>query len=160
LRRRLSWDDGFCIIAAAFLTIFCALAEIEKDRIYIVQALARGDFPPNLSWTSEKIMWGLTSQAKIQFAAICIFFTCVWACKLSLLMFYREIYRKLVKVIEMRNFMKWWWIVVGCCIISYLLVELSNVLVCLPVSRRWHLGGKAFFLFKSCVLQAKQVRPV
>ncbi|KAH6680810.1 hypothetical protein B0J14DRAFT_649188 [Halenospora varia] len=131
--RRLHWDDVLQIGGMISLLICTILNELQHDDIYALQALAPIEGAPEQATFRQEITDTTRRQAKLQFIFIIFFWTCLWFIKASFLMFYKRLFDGL------SGYMKWWWIVVVTCIVTYIMCILSNFLECLPLSRRFEL---------------------
>ena len=134
--KRLFWDDAFAISAIVSLTVMAILNQTSRDAIYLIEVIAAGGAPHPPFTTAEKISSAMIAQSKMQFFFMMLFWTTLWSIKGSLLMFYRRLF------VGLDGYMKWWWMVVGVCIVTYLASILSNIMDCMPLKRRFSLDPK------------------
>lgn len=73
---------------------------------------------------------------KLQFSIIILFWTSLWAVKLSFLMFYRRIFAGLP------GRMIWWKLVFVFTILAYLGCQATNLKSCTPISNYFRIGRK------------------
>lgn len=131
--RRFFCDDALQLAAMSCLIILAVLNELQHDTIYALQAIApkEGD---KAGLTFVHVITDATrEQAKQQFVAIIVFWTCLWLIKASFLMFYRRLF------FNLSGYMRWWWIVTVVCMATFVANILANFLECLPLSRRFEL---------------------
>lgn len=134
--KQLFWDDIFAISAIVWLTVMAILNHLSLDAIYFMAAIAKGETPSAQFTTAEKIATTRVSQSKMQFCFMISFWNCLWSAKGSLLMFYRKLFT------GVDGYMKWWWIVVGSCIVTWMISLLTNFMVCMPLTRRFSMDQK------------------
>jgi hypothetical protein len=134
--KRFFWDDAFAISAMVCLTGMAILNELSRNAIYLTELIASGGTPGPPFTTAEKISSAMIAQSKMQFSFMMLFWTCLWSVKGSLLMFYRRLF------IGVDGYMKWWWVVVGSCILTWLISVLTDFMDCMPLRRRFSLDPK------------------
>lgn len=134
--KRLFWDDAFAIAGIVCLTAMAILNQTSRDAIYLIELMASGGTPGPPFTTTEKISSTIIAQMKMQFFFMMLFWTTLWSVKGSLLMFYRRLF------IGVDGYMKWWWAVVGFCILTWLVSVLTNFMDCIPLRRRFSLAPK------------------
>ena len=132
--KRLFWDDAFAIAGTVCLTAMAVLNQTSRDAIYLIELMANGGTLGPPFTTAAKISSTITAQMKMQFFFMMLFWTTLWCVKGSLLMFYRRLF------IGVDGYMKRWWVVVGFCIVTYLISVLTNFMDCMPSRRRFSLA--------------------
>lgn len=115
------------------LTGMAIVNDMTRDAIYMVISLSKGSAPASPYETPEKIVAGIVWQLKMQFGFMVLFWTTLWSIKASLMMFYRKLFSGLF------GYMVWWWVMVGVCVATWLASILTNIFVCLPMSKRFSL---------------------
>ncbi|RFU31558.1 hypothetical protein B7463_g4771, partial [Scytalidium lignicola] len=135
--KKLHVDDFLAIGAACSLLILAILNHYQRPVIYALVDASTGKPPPAPYNTQLGFANGIVYQAKLQFAFMLFFWTCLWTVKFSFLMFYRKLF------VGIQGYMKWWWGVVVFCILTYLASVLTLFLSCVPVSRRFSIAPEA-----------------
>lgn len=77
---------------------------------------------------------------KVQFGIIILFWTCVWAVKLSILVFYKSLYDRLS-----RRYLHAWWAVVGFVALTYVGCWGLQFASCSPLKSYFIIGTKDTF---------------
>jgi len=134
--QRLFWDDAFAVSGMVWLTMMTILNHLSCDAIYLIQTIAEGGTPPAPFTTSNKISSTIMLQRKMQMIFMVFFWNCLWSVKGSLLM----LYRRLFTCVD--GYMKWWWVVVASCVLTWLISVLTNFMTCMPLRRRFSLDPK------------------
>ena len=135
--KRLFWDDAFAISAMLWLTVMAILNQLSCNAIYLMEALAEGRTPPTpFLTTPDQIITTIISQRKMQMLFMISFWNCLWSVKASLLMLYSR------RLLCVQGYMRWWWVVVASCILTWLISILTNFLACIPLRRRFSLDPK------------------
>ncbi|CZR70209.1 uncharacterized protein PAC_20110 [Phialocephala subalpina] len=134
---RLFWDDAFQFLGMINLTILAILNQLQRDTIYALKATAPPEGDPAEKTFQHVVTDATREQAKLQFVLIIVFWTCLWAIKGSLLMFYRQLF------CHLRKYMVWWWVVTITCIATWVGCILANFLECLPLENRFELDLQA-----------------
>lgn len=75
----------------------------------------------------------ISAKLKLQFAFVIIFWTALWTAKISLMMFYRKLF------MSVNGYLLYWRITLGLLLVSYAGCMISNIVVCLPISKRFSL---------------------
>lgn len=137
---RLYWDDFFAILGVLWLTVMVIMNHLARDGIYVQMDMATLGRPSNQKFlVQDKITAGMLisnavlEQKKMQFAFMVAFWNCLWSAKASLLMFYRRLFA------GVDGYMRWWWVVVVSCIVTWMISLLTDFMVCLPLRRRFSL---------------------
>ena len=123
-----------------YFTTASACFRISNVKISQSNAAKNGLPPPVIDqqkWTEDISLFAIYHTV-----AIIFLWGALWAGKFSMLSFYRRL------MMDMEGFMKWWWIVLTICVLTFWGCFVSNFLVCVPFSRRfsadlkskWHLG--------------------
>lgn len=79
---------------------------------------------------------------RIQFGIIILFWTCVWAVKLSILIFYKSLFDRLSRV-----YLYAWWAVVAFVALSYVGCWVLQFLSCKPLGSYFNIGPNSTFAF-------------
>ena len=137
---RLYWDDGFAIFGMMWLTVMVITNHFARDAIYLQLDLATTGRPSNPKFMVQDrnaaamlVRNAILGQKKMQFAFMVAFWNTLWSAKASLLMFYRRLFA------GVDGYMRWWWVVVISCIITWIASLLTDFMVCLPLRRRFSL---------------------
>ncbi|KAF8851013.1 hypothetical protein BDZ45DRAFT_808656 [Acephala macrosclerotiorum] len=130
---RLFWDDAFQLVGMVTLTVLAVLIQLQRNTIYALKAAAPLEGDPTGKKFQHVVTDATREQAKLQFVLIVVFWTCLWAIKGSLLMFYRRLF------CHMQEYMMWWWIVTITCVATWAGCILANFLECLPLEQRFEL---------------------
>lgn len=134
--KRFFWDDGWVSFGMICLTIMAVMNQLQRETIYMILGLQTGLTPKKAYNTPEKVASAMIHQSKLQFVFMMFFWTTLWSVKASLLMFYRRLF------IGVQGYMRWWWVVVGICVVTWLMSFLSNFMDCMPLRRRFSLDPK------------------
>jgi hypothetical protein len=121
LNSRLGFDDGFATLAILLLLAHAVIITFMAEPMYdILRVSASGStfVPP------ENFMERSTFYLKCQFAAICLFWSCIWAVKASFLSFYRN-FTDGLKYLGAA-----WWVMVAFTTMSYLASVISYPVSC------------------------------
>ncbi|KAH8816603.1 hypothetical protein F5884DRAFT_776774 [Xylogone sp. PMI_703] len=128
---KLHADDFLAIGAACSILILLILNHYQRPVIYALVDASMGKPLPAPYNTQLGFADGVVYQAKLQFAFMLFFWTCLWNVKFSFLMFYHKLF------VSIQGYMRWWWAVVIFCILTYLASVLTLFLSCVPISRRF-----------------------
>ena len=82
---------------------------------------------------------------RVQFGIIILFWTCVWAVKLSILIFYKSLFDRLS-----RNYMYFWWAVVVFVALTYVGCWALQFESCSPLGSYFIIGPKSTYAFYLC----------
>ncbi|KAJ5054219.1 uncharacterized protein L3040_000500 [Drepanopeziza brunnea f. sp. 'multigermtubi'] len=132
--KRLLWDDAFAIFGLISFTVMVVLAELMCEKIYMLITFSEGGSLGPKYTETKQITDGIIDQLIMQFYFMMLFWTTLWSIKGSFLMFYRRLFT------GTDGYMKWWWAVVAFTIATYIASVLTNVMVCLPLWRRFTLN--------------------
>lgn len=139
---RLYWDDFFAILGMLWLTVMVIMNNLSRDGIYVQMDMATLGYPSNPKFLVQDKMTArmlisneILGQKKMQFAFMVAFWNCLWSAKASLLMFYRRLFA------GVDGYMRWWWVVVASCIVTWMISLLTDFMVCLPLRRRFSMDS-------------------
>lgn len=111
------------LISMAILYSLITPTMFELDRVSTGQTSPT----PGFSQRSDEFL-------RCQFAIICLFWTSVWAVKVSILLFYRGLFNRL------GWFRICWWIVLSVVVLTYLACWGTQLASCWPISTYFSLG--------------------
>lgn len=129
--KRIYWEDAWAVFGLVGLSVMAILNQIVRDDIYLFVTIYNGGPTPPQYTSPAAVEAAIVRETKIQFPFMIIFWACLWSCKASLLVFYRKL------SINLTGYMKWWWAVVGICLVTFIMSVLTNVLTCIPLYTRW-----------------------
>ncbi|KAK6521537.1 hypothetical protein TWF506_001748 [Arthrobotrys conoides] len=124
---RLLADDYLLLPAVLLMLSLGALHTYQ----YPILFLAHNHFLTKTPLPPQFLNHEIPSLLKSQFAKTFVVWTLQWFCKLSLLMFLRRLLR------VWPVYLRWWWVVVGMCTVSWVVVILINCFTCFPPRRKW-----------------------
>lgn len=127
--RRLFADDTCVYLAVVILIALGVLYNHAIPVIFNIERIVRGEAIVSLDF-KEQIDYFL----KLQFSIIILFWTTLWAVKLSFLVFYRKILAGLPSHII------WWKLIFVLTVLAYLGCQATNLKSCTPISNYFHLG--------------------
>lgn len=127
--RRLFADDGAVYIALAILISMGVMYQIITPTMFELERLLIPGAVPSANFVQEAALF-----LKLQFAIIILFWTTLWAVKLSILLYYRALFAKLP------NRFLWWWLVSMFVGMAYLGCWATQLASCAPISDYFHLG--------------------
>lgn len=129
--RRIATDDILVYFASALLLSMAVLYTLVTPTMFTLDAISTGKELPGPNLMSDAALY-----LKCQFAIICLFWTTLWAVKLSILMFYKNLFSRLPKQMTL-----WWW-VLGMVLVLYLGCWGSQLASCAPISGYFVLGER------------------
>lgn len=154
----ISIDDTLVYFASAMLLSMAVLYTLVSPTMFTLDAVATGKEEPGPSLAADGAFY-----LKCQFAIICLFWTTLWAVKVSILMFYKNLFSRLPKQMTL-----WWW-VLAVVVVLYLGCWGSQLASCEPISGYFVLGrqlqlsqhaitvqGKLTFVFACRTMQFSQ----
>lgn len=126
---RLFADDACVYFAVMILITLGVLYNHAIPVVYKIERAVYGEviYSPNFK---EQVEFFL----KLQFSIIILFWTSLWAVKLSFLIFYRKFLGRL------RGYMIWWKLTFVFTVLAYLGCQATNLKSCTPISRFFHFG--------------------
>lgn len=124
--RRLFADDACVYFAVVILITLGVLYNHAIPIIYKVERIVQGE---TIS-SREQIEYFL----KLQFSIIILFWTSLWAVKLSFLVFYRNI------IAGIPGYMIWWKLTLVFTVLSYIGCQATNLKSCTPISNYFRIG--------------------
>lgn len=130
ISKRLFLDDAFVYFALILLIVMGVLYSLVNDYLFEIHLISVGMQLP----TAEFLATG-TFFLKCQFAIIVLFWTTLWAVKLSFLMYYKNLFVGLPKHMQMS-----WWAVVIFSVLAYLGCWATQLASCVPISHYFLLG--------------------
>ena len=92
--------------------------------------------------TKPELIERANRYLRIQFAVIILFWTCVWAVKLSILVFYKSLFDRLS-----RTYLYAWWAVVAFVALTYVGCWILQFEACSPLGHYFHIGPKSPLAF-------------
>lgn len=107
--RRLYWDDFLVILAWIFFLASAVIWQTQKSGTYSQFGLASGTLAP-----TPAVLSAFLDSQRGQLAVLFMFYSCLWAIKLSFLIFFRRLGQKV------RGQKTWWWCVTGLVIVTYI----------------------------------------
>ena len=119
LNHRLYVDDALFLLAIVTLIAGTALTYVDIPYIYLQQNVESGAQAPPSDFVKR-----LIKSVKIQDSAVMLLSTAVFAVKLSFLIFFRSLLRRV------KNLMIWWWCVLIIVVPSAIIMLCSNFISC------------------------------
>ena len=107
--RRLYWDDFLVVLAWVFFFATAVIWQTQHVGVYYQFALSSGSVLP-----TPAVLSALLNGQRAQLAVLVMFYSCLWAVKLSFLIFFRRLGQKV------RGQKIWWWCVTGLTITTYI----------------------------------------
>ena len=129
ISRKATVDDALAYFAASLLLSMAVLYTLITPTMFTIDNVSTGKEMPGAEFISDAEFY-----LKCQFAIICMFWTTLWAVKVSILMFYKNLFNRL------RNQMTLWWCVLGFVVLLYLGCWGSQLASCVPMSGYFVLG--------------------
>ena len=111
------------------------LYTLVTPTMFTLDAVSAGKEPPGPNLKSDGAFY-----LKCQFAIICMFWTTLWAVKVAILMFYKNLFSRLPKQMTL------WWCVLGIVALLYLGCWGSQLVSCVPISGYFVLGKPLSYL--------------
>ena len=93
--------------------------------------------------TAEEFEERADHYLRVQFAIIIVFWTCVWAVKLSILVFYKSLFDRLS-----RKYLYAWWAVVAFVALTYVGCWAFQFKSCSPLGTYFKIGTKTRLVFQ------------
>ena len=134
--RKVSIDDLLVYFASTLLLSMAVLYTLVTPTMFTLDAVSIGKEMPGPDLKSNGAFY-----LKCQFAIICMFWTTLWAVKVAILMFYKNLFSRLPKQMTL-----WWW-VLGVVVLLYLGCWGSQLASCVPISGYFVLGRPLFLTF-------------
>jgi hypothetical protein len=122
--KRLFADDLLVYLALMLLVVMGVLYTLINDTIFEIDMVGMGDMLPPPGFEDNVAFF-----LKVQFAIIVIFWTTLWAVKLSFLMYYKKLFSGLPG-----NEQRVWWAVTVFAVLSYIGCWITQLLSCTPIS--------------------------
>lgn len=129
ISQRISVDDALVYFASALLLSMAVLYTLVTPTMFTLDAISLGKQEPGPTFMGDAAFY-----LKCQFAIICLFWTTLWAVKVSILMFYKNLFNRLPKQMTL-----WWW-VLGVVVVLYLGCWGSQLASCVPISGYFVIG--------------------
>lgn len=127
--RHLFADDGAVYLALTILVSMGIMYQIITPTMFELERLLTPGAVPSANFVQEAAFF-----LKLQFAIIILFWTTLWAVKLSFLLYYRTLFAGLP------NQLFWWWLVSVFAGMAYLGCWATQLASCAPISNYFHLG--------------------
>lgn len=133
--RRLFWDDALVFVAWLLLLAIAILGQFMKGPTYLVVAIGTGEVLPPPDFLQQ-----LQLYPRGQVVFFWLYFTGLWAIKLSFLLFFRRLGNRVrsQKII--------WWIVLALTVAFFVTVVGILDYACLLGSIEYELGGYPPFM--------------
>lgn len=129
--KRVSIDDALVYFALSVLISMAVLYTLVAPTMFTLDAISLGKALPG-----PDLMENADFYLKCQFAIILLFWTCLWAVKVAILMFYKNLF------VRLPTRMKLWWAVLAMVLLLYLGCWASQLASCAPVSSYFVLGTR------------------
>ena len=129
ISHRISTDDLLVYFALSCLLSMAVMYTIVAQTMFTLDALATGRALPPADLLEEGAFY-----LKCQFAIILLFWTTLWAVKVAILMFYKNLFNRLPKQMTL------WWAVLFMVLVLYLGCWGSQLASCAPISGYFVLG--------------------
>jgi len=127
--RRLFADDGAVYLALTILVSMGVMYQIITPTMFELERLLTPGAVPSANFVQEAALF-----LKLQFAIIILFWTTLWAVKLSFLLYCRNL------LAGLPNQLFWWWLVSVFAGMAYLGCWATQLASCAPISNYFHLG--------------------
>jgi len=127
--RHLFADDGAVYLALTILVSMGVMYQIITPTMFELERLLTPGAVPSANFVQEAALF-----LKLQFAIIILFWTTLWAVKLSFLLYCRTLFAGLP------NQLLWWWLVSVFAGMAYLGCWATQLASCAPISNYFHLG--------------------
>lgn len=127
---RLFADDVCIYIALVILISLGVLHNHAISAIFKIERVLYGEVVYPLDFKEQVELF-----LKLQFSIITLFWTSLWAVKLSFLMFYRKI------LAGLPGHMIWWRLILVFTVLAYLGCQATNLKSCTPISNYFHIGA-------------------
>ena len=88
--------------------------------------------------TKPELIERVDRYLRIQFVIVILFWTCVWAVKLSILVFYKSLFDRLS-----RTYLYAWWAVVAFVALTYVGCWIFQFESCSPLNHYFHIGPQS-----------------
>ena len=122
-------SDVCVYLAIAALISMAILYSLITPNMFELDRVSTGQTSPTPGFLQRS-----DEFLRCQFAIICLFWTSVWAVKVSILLFYRGLFNRL------RWFRICWWIVLSVVVVTYLACWGTQLASCWPISTYFSLG--------------------
>lgn len=132
VKRQVSMDDSLVYFALLNLLCMAVLYVLVTPTMFTLDAIAIGKESPPADLAERTAFY-----LKCQFAIIVMFWTTLWAVKISVLLFYKNLFNKLPKQMTL------WWAVLGAVVALYLGCWGSQLASCEPIDSYFRLGSSA-----------------
>lgn len=126
---RLFADDICVYIALVILISLGVLYNHAISAIFKIERVLYGEVVYPLDFKEQVDLF-----LKLQFSIITLFWTSLWAVKLSFLMFYRKI------LAGLPGHLIWWRLILVFTVLAYLGCQATNLKSCTPISNYFHIG--------------------
>ena len=131
VKRHISIDDVFVFVAVIILICMAILYALVTRIMFDLDAVAAGK-----ATLSPDLVDEASFYLKCQFAIIVMFWTTLWAVKMAILFFYKDLFNRLPKQMAL------WWTVFGVVILFYLGCWGSQLASCAPIEGYFTLGTR------------------
>lgn len=122
-------SDVCVYLAVAALISMAILYSLITSDMFELDRISSGQTPPTPGFAQRGDFF-----LRCQFAIICLFWTSVWAVKVSILLFYRSLFDRL------GWFRICWWIVLSVVVVTYVACWGTQLASCWPISTYFSLG--------------------
>lgn len=129
VKRQISVDDVFVFLALIILICMAILYVLVTPIMFDLDAISAGRQEPQPDLAARAAFY-----LKCQFAIIVMFWTTLWAVKLAILFFYKNLFNTLPKQMTL------WWAVLFIVILFYLGCWGSQLASCAPIEGYFVLG--------------------
>ena len=134
---RISIDDGLVLFAVANLVSMAVLYTLVSPSMVRLVAISIGKAQPGPNFLEESAFY-----LRCQFAIIVMFWTTLWAVKIAILLFYKNLFTKLPKQMSL------WWAVLAVVVLLYLGCWGSQLASCVPIEGYFTLGRSITGLYR------------
>lgn len=134
VKEHLEADDGAVYLALTILVSMGVMYQIITPTMFELERLLTPGAVPSANFLQEAALF-----LRLQFAIIILFWTTLWAVKLSFLLYYKRLFAGLP------HQMFWWRLVSVFVGMAYLGCWATQLASCAPISSYFHLGMTIIF---------------